>query len=644
MEPKLKNRWPILLLLCWGCGDDDGLNPRRDSVPPGPVGDLVATRVSDDSVSLRWAAPGDDGFGGQASLYDVRYRADVPLTEEEWESATPVTTAPTPKAAGLKDEVGIGGLDRGRWFFALRAADEEQNWSSISNVSFADLGDVIPPSTVTDLTVFEIAETSISLTWTAPGDDGMTGSASLYDLRYSVQLITEDAWQDATEVEPSPEPSAPGTAEHFDVLGLETGQQYYFGIRTRDDAGNLAGLSNVVMATTSQDTIPPAAIVDLRVTFEGGRNVNLEWTAPGNDENRGRAAKYDLRYFDDTIDADTWNQATPVSDLPTPEVSGVTEAFVVSGLELDRNYHFALRAEDEAGNQSVISNDVAAMTKSLVIVTQSPGPPGVHAADWEPAGDRIVFTATPSNEERYQLYWVSSTGGSSTQLTEYPEGLTAFHVPRWSPNGSRLVCVFEHTQIPIAYFRIAVMDAQEGAEPIPITPQERGMRVQSPVWSPDGDRIAYVAGPFSIPLLGTLLVIDAAGGDPDTLLAEPAHFSGLSWSPDGSSIVFSSDLAGTYDLWSVAPMGGKPVLLFGSPASELQPTHSADGSRIGFTSDAGAQTDIWSVAATGGEPTQHTFTGTPKGTPSWSPAGDAIAFVLFTEKGGTGQVAIQYLP
>lgn len=640
----MKTHWPILLLLCWGCGDDDGMNPRGDTVPPGPVGDLVATRVSDDSVSLRWTAPGDDGFGGQASLYDVRYRPGVPLTEEEWESATPVSAAPTPKAAGLRDEVGIGGLDRGRWFFALRAADEEQNWSSISNVSFADLGDVTPPSTVTDLTVFEIAETSISLTWTAPGDDGMTGSASAYDLRYGIQPITENAWQNATEVEPSPEPSAPGTAEHFDVLGLETGRQYYFGIRTRDDAGNLSDLSNVVTATTSQDTIPPATIVDLRVTFEGGRNINLEWTAPGNDENRGRAAKYDLRYFDDTIDADTWNQATPVRDLPPPEISGVTEAFIVSGLELDRSYHFAIRAEDEAGNQSVISNDVAAMTKSLVILTQSPGPPGVHAADWEPDGDRIVFTATPSNEERYQLYWVSSTGGSATKLTEYSDGFTTFHVPRWSPDGSKFVCIYEWTQLPFTYYQVAVMDAQRGAEPIPITPQQRGVRVRSPVWSPDGNRIAFVAGASSFPPTpGNLLVVNASGGDPDTLLAKPAHFSGLSWSPDGSAIVFSSNLAGTYDLWSVAPTGGEPVLLFGSDAFESQPAHSPDGSRIAFTSDSGGQTDIWSVPATGGEPTQHTFTGNPKATPTWSPAADAIAFVLSTEKGGTGQVAIQYL-
>lgn len=94
------------------------------------------------------------------------------------------------------------------------------------------------------------------------------------------------------------------------------------------------------------------------------------------------------------------------------------------------------------------------------------------------------------------------------------------------------------------------------------------MRVQSPVWSPDGTESRTWRGRSRFRFSAPFLVMDAAGGDPDTLLTGPAHFSGLSRSPDGSSIVFSSYLARTCHLWSVAPTGGEPVLpLLGTPHS-----------------------------------------------------------------------------
>ena len=50
--------------------------------------------------------------------------------------------------------------------------------------------DAVPPAAVSDLAVSGSSLTSIDLSWTAVGDDGLVGTASSYDLRSSTSPIT----------------------------------------------------------------------------------------------------------------------------------------------------------------------------------------------------------------------------------------------------------------------------------------------------------------------------------------------------------------------------------------------------------------------------------------------------------------------
>lgn len=45
--------------------------------------------------------------------------------------------------------------------------------------------DTVPPAAVADLAVKAAGIRSVTLAWTAPGDDGKIGTASAYDLRYA---------------------------------------------------------------------------------------------------------------------------------------------------------------------------------------------------------------------------------------------------------------------------------------------------------------------------------------------------------------------------------------------------------------------------------------------------------------------------
>ncbi len=157
----------------------------------------------------------------------------------------------------------------------------------------AGIVDVIAPATVTDLAAGTVTDTSVDLTWTAPGDDGTTGTASSYDVRYSTAVITEANWWSATQATGEPTPAAAGSAQGMTVSGLSAGTTYYFAIKTSDEVPNISALSNVVSAaTTGQkvgaeiylDAQPPTgalatnyAALTYQHRWDNGTQIFLNW-------------------------------------------------------------------------------------------------------------------------------------------------------------------------------------------------------------------------------------------------------------------------------------------------------------------------------------------------------------------------------
>jgi len=137
------------------------------------------------------------------------------------------------------------------------------NWSGFSNVAVVTTsGDAIAPAAIADLSITGSTGNSISVRWTAPGDDNNTGTATSYDIRYSTSAITASNWASATTVTGEPTPLVAGTVQNYTVTGLQGSQTYYVAIRASDERSNVSGLSNVVNGSTL-DTIPPAPVRDL---------------------------------------------------------------------------------------------------------------------------------------------------------------------------------------------------------------------------------------------------------------------------------------------------------------------------------------------------------------------------------------------
>src|SRR3989344_120626 len=76
------------------------------------------------------------------------------------------------------------------------------------------------PAAVTNLAVGSPGQNSMPLTWTAPGDDGSTRTATTYDIRHSTSIITSGNFSSATQVSGEPTPSVAGSGESMTVTGL----------------------------------------------------------------------------------------------------------------------------------------------------------------------------------------------------------------------------------------------------------------------------------------------------------------------------------------------------------------------------------------------------------------------------------------
>lgn len=92
---------------------------------------------------------------------------------------------------------------------------------------------------------------TVTLEWTAPGDDSLIGRATSYDVRYKTMPYTEAAFATAFQASGEPTPKPSGQRERFTVSGLTPGVTYYFSLKSVDDASNWSRMSNVVTRTAS---------------------------------------------------------------------------------------------------------------------------------------------------------------------------------------------------------------------------------------------------------------------------------------------------------------------------------------------------------------------------------------------------------
>jgi Tol biopolymer transport system component len=184
----------------------------------------------------------------------------------------------------------------------------------------------------------------------------------------------------------------------------------------------------------------------------------------------------------------------------------------------------------------------------------------------------------------------------------------------------------------------------------------------SPVWSPEGTAIAFLryteyTGTEGEDAYDYELVVSRPDGTGIVDLDQPA--ANFAWSDDGSAIVLSTFQKGSdYDVFVVRPDGSDRTSIVATPLTDVQPSWSPAGDAIAFVShpvldrDPG-DADIYVVRADGTN--VHRLTGGPEWdySPVWSPDGTAIAYlsehvdereIYVMDPDGSGRTAVTDAP
>jgi dipeptidyl aminopeptidase/acylaminoacyl peptidase len=228
-----------------------------------------------------------------------------------------------------------------------------------------------------------------------------------------------------------------------------------------------------------------------------------------------------------------------------------------------------------------------------------------------PDGSRVAFVVSEAVMEGEKSEWVSqihiaaSDGSSAFQLTRGEKSATS---PRWSPDGQSIGFLSPRVVDKAGVFIIRVA----GGEAEQITSEKEA--ISSFAWAPDGKSIAFVMPRpksdaeekadkekrdarvidenYKLAGLYTLPVAKQEDGRRPTkkLNTGDVHVTGMDWSPDSSSIVFShqrtTKVFDQNDLSIVRVAGGEAKSLVATKADESDPVYSRDGRTIAYvTSD-----------------------------------------------------------
>jgi Tol biopolymer transport system component len=251
---------------------------------------------------------------------------------------------------------------------------------------------------------------------------------------------------------------------------------------------------------------------------------------------------------------------------------------------------------------------VALSAEGAADISPSTSPDGSQVAFWRPG------------ENGWDL-WVADADLANARSLGVYNTLGATTPPVWSPDGQRLA-VLAGMRNPVDLVTVRVSDGE--VTWLVETPQFK-LPIQ---FHPDGDRVVFAA--LDGESINTLAVSQSTQQVTPLLPDMTMPYVGLV-SPDGKTILSWVFDRGSNTLWAANADGSNRRALtsegFESLSIPVSSTFSPDASQVLYTSSRTGKRDIWVVSVADGSTRQLTTEIQDDYDPSWSPDGQAVAFL-----------------
>lgn len=197
--------------------------------------------------------------------------------------------------------------------------------------------------------------------------------------------------------------------------------------------------------------------------------------------------------------------------------------------------------------------------------------------------------------------------------------------PCYAPSGTSLIC--NDKTAGIHHNQVMQMDL-EGKHRI-ILFGDSVRSALAPVWSPQGDRIAFGFGKYfqslQGPAIGDIAIINKDGKGLKILTDGKGNYGFPSWSPDGKKLVYRASTDSVKGLFIIDIESGHITQLTNNSQDNF-PVWSPKTDLIAFTSKREGNYDLYTIHADGSELKRITTDPGNEAHSVWSPDGEWLAF------------------
>ncbi|MFH1723823.1 MAG: FG-GAP-like repeat-containing protein [Elusimicrobiota bacterium] len=424
----------------WGDYDGDGdpdlaasnFNAQDELILRNDAAGTNASPVAPSSFSASFAEYGVFSDSGVLTLrWDGATDAETSTAALNYFVRVGTTTSGSSTTFKIPDRYGLDGFSSGGSFlYSTRVSATQRgiklfaqkemtfHWGVVtedgafnrSSESVEQTSDLSAPAAVTDLAVAAIVSTglgagemTVTLTWTAPGDNGLTGTITdgVFDIRYSTiaAILTEADYVNAPFLSTFTATVSPGTRQTRDVTGLDASATHYFALTVKDTFGARSGLSN---PATGQSYI-------LALEGTGGDSYGIAW------------GDYD---GDGDLDLAVANGGSEDEYIATNNGDGTFSTFTLTdsggdsrGLawgDFDNDGDLDLAVANAGSEDEYVARNDGGGTFSTFTLTGSAGDSqGVAWGDYDNDGDLDLAVANASGQAEY----IATNNGDGTFST-----------------------------------------------------------------------------------------------------------------------------------------------------------------------------------------------------------------------------------